>query len=175
MLRRKWIVMMLTVLLWAGAAFGDVTIKKQDGGFEETAYYKGPKIAMVSDDGREIVDAAEKTIMIVNPDAKVYAQATLDEYKTVMLDHFKRMGEMQVEMMMTATGLGRAEAEAMLKQQVGAGDPPEGPDFLYKALFLMLFRDGAGHVIQNGKYLGPRQSLAEDRTDDILCQAAARA
>lgn len=112
--------MMVTVLLWTGAAFGDVMIKKQDDGFEETAYYKGAKIAMVSEDGREIIDAAAKTITIVNPDAKVYARTTLNEYKAVMLDHFKRMGEMQVKMMMDATGLDRAEAEAMLKQQIGA-------------------------------------------------------
>jgi hypothetical protein len=119
----KRIIMVLTVLLWAGAAFADVTIKKQEGGFEETAYYKGAKIAMVSDDGREIIDGAAKTITIVNPDAGVYTQASLKEYKNVMLDHFKRMGEMQVEMMMAATGLGRAEAEAMIKQQVAAMAP----------------------------------------------------
>jgi hypothetical protein len=119
----KRIVVVLTALLWAGAAFADVTIKKHEDGFEETAYYKGAKIAMVSDDGREIIDAAAKTITIVNPDAGIYTQASLKEYKTVMLDHFKRMGEMQVEMMMAATGLGRAEAEAMLKQQVAAMAP----------------------------------------------------
>jgi hypothetical protein len=119
-MKRKWALMTVGILLWTVTAVADVTIKKHDAGFEDMEYYKGGKIAFFSDDGVEIIDAAAKTITIVNPEAMIYAETTLDDYKKIMIDHFKRMGEMQVEMIMAATGQGRAEAEAALKEQVGA-------------------------------------------------------
>lgn len=122
---RKLALMAAGILLWTTAAIADVKITKIEDGFKEMEYYKSGKMAVASDDDITIVDSAVKTITIINPETKIYAEATLDQYKKIMIDHFKRMHDMQLEMMMAATGQSRAEAEAALKQLGGAAAKPK--------------------------------------------------
>ena len=122
---RKLALMAVGFLLWTTVAGADVTITKVEDGFKEVEHYKGGKMAMVSDDNVTIVDAAAKTVTIINPEAMVYAEATLEQYKKIMIDHFKRIHDMHLEMMLAATGQSRAEAEAALKQVRGATGKPK--------------------------------------------------
>ncbi|RJP37256.1 MAG: hypothetical protein C4548_14470 [Desulfobacteraceae bacterium] len=121
----KRTLMAVGILLWSTVAGADVTITKVEDGFKEMEHYKGGKMAMVSDDNVTIVDASAKTITIINPEAMVYAESTLDQYKKIMTDHFKSIHDMHLEMMMAATGQSRAEATAALKQLGGAADKPK--------------------------------------------------
>jgi hypothetical protein len=122
---KTWGVILAVVCLWAGVAFADITITKNEGGIEEITYYQGKKIVTISDNIIQIVDAGTKKITGMDPKSKTYYESTLNEYKNAMVDFMKRMKDMQIEMIMASTAQTREQAEASLKN--AGGGAVKGP------------------------------------------------
>jgi len=122
---KTWGVVLAVMCLWTGVAGADITITKNEGGIEEITYYQGKKIVTISDNITQIIDAGTKKITGMDPKSKTYYEATLDEYKTAMVDFMKRMKDMQIEMIMASTAQTREQAEASLKN--AGGGAVKGP------------------------------------------------
>lgn len=107
---------LIAICFWVGVAGADIMIQQIEYGDKEITYYQGKKIATVSDDLIQIVDAGAKTIIGADPKSKTYYEATLDQYKKAMIDVMRQAKDMQIQMMMASTGQTREQAEASLKK-----------------------------------------------------------
>jgi hypothetical protein len=100
--------LVLVILIFASAAFADVTIKENSDGAELVTYFsRGMSAHYVDGQVTNITDMNAGTITVMNPMSKTYFQATLAQMKNLADSLNEKMKSIQ----------SNPQYQAMLKQQ----------------------------------------------------------